>query len=294
VSWLELRVHVSRANAALVENLLEGWPVLAVTLTDEADDPVLEPGVGETPLWPSVCITALFDAGVDIQALTRLLSLVPGVDRPQQVSTRKIQDQAWTRSWMDRFRPMQFGQGLWIVPGERTAPAEAHHVIRLDPGLAFGTGTHPTTRLCLQWIDGHDFSGQAVVDYGCGSGVLGIAAAVKGARQVCCVDNDPQALIATTDNAGRNSVEAIVQTQAVEQYEVGPFDVVLANILAAPLVELAPLLTASLVPGGHLVLSGILEEQVEEVSAAYHAMIGSPDVTIDEGWARLAMTAPAG
>ena len=219
MSWLELSVRVSRQHAPLVENLLKNESVLAVTLTDDSDDPVLEPGVGETPLWPSVCVTALFSGDTAVEPLARMLSLVPGVDRPQQVTFRKFEDQQWERLWLERFKPMQFGQDLWIVPGDQDAPPRAIHVLRLDPGLAFGTGTHATTRLCLQWMDGHDFRGLTVVDYGCGSGVLGIVAAIKGADQVICVDNDPQALIATRDNATRNHVTDRVQVMEPGQFK---------------------------------------------------------------------------
>jgi len=287
MSWLELSVRVSRQNAPLVESLLQNELVLALTLTDDADDPVLEPGVGETPLWPSVCVTALFSGDTPVESLAQVLSLVPGVDRPQHVSFRKFEDQQWERAWLDRFKPMQFGSGLWIVPGALDAPPQATHVLRLDPGLAFGTGTHPTTRLCLQWIDGHDFKGQTVIDYGCGSGVLGIAAAIKGALKVICVDNDPQALVATRDNAARNGVADTIQVFTPEQYEPDQSDVVLANILAGPLVELAPVLLASLRPAGSLVLSGILEAQADEVAAAYRAQTDSLSVVTDDGWVRL-------
>ena len=181
MAWIQISVRVSRGNASLVENLLQDQGAMAVTLTDDADDPVLEPGVGETPLWPSVCVTALFDQETPDEPLTRMLSLVSGIDRPQQGEIRTLDDQKWERVWLDRFRPMRFGCDLWVVPSDQAAPETAGHVLKLDPGLAFGTGTHPTTRLCLEWMDGHDFSGQTVVDYGCGSGVLGIVAAIKGA-----------------------------------------------------------------------------------------------------------------
>jgi len=287
MSWLELSVRVSRQNAPLVESLLQNEAVLALTLTDDADDPVLEPGVGETPLWPSVCVTALFRGDTPVEPLARMLSLVPGVDRPQQVNFRKFEDQQWERVWLDRFQPMQFGADLWIVPGDQQAPGEAKDVLRLDPGLAFGTGTHPTTRLCLQWMDGHDFSGQTVIDYGCGSGVLGIVAAIKGAARVICVDNDPQALVATSDNATRNDVLDRIHELMPEKFKVAPADVVLANILAGPLIELAPVLLASLRSGGYLVLSGILQEQAEEVAKAYRMHFDRLTITTDDGWVRL-------
>jgi ribosomal protein L11 methyltransferase len=179
---------------------------------------------------------------------------------------------------------MQFGSGLWIVPGQGQAPPDARHVLRLDPGLAFGTGTHPTTRLCLEWIDSHDFSGEQVVDYGCGSGVLGITAAIKGARAVICIDNDPQALTATRDNALRNAVQDVIHSLAPEDFKQPSADVVLANILAGPLLELAPRLTAALRPGGTLVLSGILEEQAEEVKNAYTNGFSELQLKMMDGW----------
>jgi len=287
MSWLELSVRVSRQNAPLVENLLGNEPVLAVTLTDDADDPVLEPGVGETPLWPSVCVTALFSGDTPVEPLARLLSLVPGVDRPQLVSFRKFEDQQWERVWLDRFKPMQFGRGLWIVPGNQEIPPAATTVLRLDPGLAFGTGTHPTTRLCLEWMDKHDFHGESVVDYGCGSGVLAVVAAIKGAAHIVAVDNDPQALLASHENALRNNVSDNFLVLPPSRFESQEVDVVLANILAGPLIELAPILLASLRAGGALVLSGILKEQADEVATAYLPQMDQLIVTEDDGWVRL-------
>lgn len=287
MSWLELSVRVARDTAPLVEELLENQPVLALTLTDDADDPVLEPGVGETPLWPSVCVTALFSADTPAEPITRLLSLVPGVDRPQQVSIRKFEDQAWERAWLDRFKPMRFGHALWIVPGEAEAPGEAEHIIRLDPGLAFGTGTHPTTRLCLEWIDATAFSRKNVIDYGCGSGVLGIAACIKGAARVVGVDNDPQALIATMDNAARNGVDKQLACYSPDDFAAEGYHIVLANILAGPLIELAPKLASVLLPGGKLVLSGLLEAQAEEVKAAYAGKFTKLQTNTLDGWVLL-------
>ncbi len=287
MSWLELSVRVTREHAPLVETLLQNEPVLALTLTDDADDPVLEPGVGETPLWPSICVTALFSSDAPVESLSRLLSLIPGVNRPQQVNIRKLEDQPWERVWLDRFKPMNFGANLWIVPGEQEAPSDALHVLRLDPGLAFGTGTHPTTRLCLRWIDGHSFQGLTVVDYGCGSGVLGIAAAIKGADKVICIDNDPQARIATRDNAERNRVTEKIQVLSPDQFSPAHTDIVLANILAGPLIELAPVLLASLRRGGFLVLSGILETQIGALQKTYQPQLDNMNTTLDDGWACL-------
>lgn len=293
MSWLEVSVRVSRENAALVETLLQNQSVLALTLTDDADDPVLEPGVGETPLWPSVCVTALFDGDTETAHLAQLLSLVPGIDRPQLVNFRQFEDQQWQRVWLDRFKPMRFGNSLWIVPGDQTVPAGAIDVLRLDPGLAFGTGTHPTTRLCLEWMDATNFAGKRVLDFGCGSGVLGIVAAIKGASEVVCVDNDPQALTATIDNAARNEVSDQITAASPEMFDASQslnasqFDVVLANILAGPLIELAPLLMSALGNKGSVVLSGILTAQSSEVMAAYQPYSTNIDQAIDDGWVRL-------
>jgi len=298
MSWLELSVRVSRQNARLVESLLQNEPVLALTLTDDADDPVLEPGIGQTPLWPSVCVTALFNGDADAAPLAQILSLVPGVDRPQRVRFRRIENRQWERAWLDHFKAMQFGNDLWIVPAEQPAPGGARHVIRLDPGLAFGTGSHPTTRLCLQWIDSNEVKGLRVMDYGCGSGVLGIAAAIKGAAQVICVDNDPQALVATLENAARNDVADKLCVFTPQQFrqnqaEPGSADVVLANILAGPLVDLAPVLLTSLDAGGALVLSGILAQQADEVRDAYSPQLASMRQTTDTGWVLLSGRKPA-
>lgn len=288
MSWLEVSVRVSRDNAGLVETLLQSHPVLALTLTDDADDPVLEPGVGETPLWPSVCVTALFDGDTETAPLAQLLSLIPGIDRPQLVNFRQFDDQQWQRVWLDRFKPMQFGINLWIVPGGQAVPDGAIDVLRLDPGLAFGTGTHATTRLCLEWMDAQDFAGKRVLDYGCGSGVLGIVAAIKGASEVVCVDNDPQALTATLDNAARNQVSDQIQVTSPGDFDATQvFDVVLANILAGPLIDLAPLLMAALGNNGDVVLSGILTDQSSEVMAAYRPYTGSIEQTVEDGWVRL-------
>ena len=244
MSWLELSVRVSRQNAPLVESLLQNEPVLALTLTDDADDPVLEPGVGETPLWPSVCVTALFSGDTPVEPLTRMLSLVPGVDRPHQVNFRKFEDQQWERVWLDRFKPMQFGSGLWIVPGDAQIPASAAMLCVWIPGWRLALAPiRPPTCVWSGWMAMISML-RPVVDYGCGSGVLGITAAIKGAETVICVDNDPQALTATADNAQRNGVQDKVEVMSPEQFKPQQADVVLANILAGPLVELAPRLSA--------------------------------------------------
>jgi len=281
-----------REQAPLAELVLEQQGALAVTLEDahenDRDHPVLEPGPGATPLWPAAQARGLSEAAAERDSITRALQFVPGVSRPDLIRWREVADQVWERAWMDRFQPMQFGDHLWIVPTGMEIPFDENNIeIHLAPGLAFGTGTHPTTALCLEWLDGQDVTGKDVVDYGCGSGILGIAAALKEAKRVVCVDNDPQALEATSDNAGRNGVTDRVQCLAPEAYSENSADIVLANILAEPLLELAPLLLSSVKRGGTIVLSGILEQQAETVINAYQANCHNICQHEHEGWIRL-------
>lgn len=288
MAWIEVCLSVSGDSSALAELTLEQLGALSITLEDGEDNPVLEPGPGETPLWPFVRVRGLFETAADREAIMTALRAVPGAGRPDQIHWREVADQDWERAWMDRFQPMKFGQHLWIVPGGMKIPPEPGNVkIQLDPGLAFGTGTHPTTALCLEWLDGVDVTSRIVVDYGCGSGILGIAAAVKGAGRVICIDNDPQALEATLDNAGRNGVTGLIECCMPQDFEQRPVDIILANILALPLIELAPLLLSSLNPAGSLVLSGILEEQADTVLAAYQAGLASFEMKAMDGWVRL-------
>ena len=286
--WLEISITVDRDQVPVAEALFDELGALAVTYEDEADRPVLEPEPGTTPLWPVVQLRGLFEADADRSLLLATLNSLPDASRPDGVRWREVGDRDWTRAWMDRFQPMRFGRRLWIVPGGMSIPANPDNVeLSLDPGLAFGTGTHPTTALCLEWLDAHAAPGGTIVDYGCGSGVLGIAAALMGAHQVIAVDNDPQALEATRANAIRNRVAERVVCHAPEAFPRVRADLVLANILAGPLVGLAPILIASARPGAPIVLSGILEEQAEDVAAAYDPACNLTGIAAREGWARL-------
>lgn len=296
MAWLELTVSIAREAVPAAEEALEALGALSVTLQDDADHPVLEPDPGTTPLWPVVQLCGLFEGSADRDGLLAGLAAaglldgggLPAAGRPERIRWREVDDRDWTRAWMDRFRPMRFGRRLWIVPSGMAIPPDPDTVeISLDPGLAFGTGTHPTTALCLEWLDAQSAVDGCVVDYGCGSGVLGIAAALLGAARVVCVDNDPQALEATTANAARNHVADRIAGQLPDAFAETAADIVLANILAGPLVTLAPRLCGCLKPGGRIVLSGLLEEQVEEVSAAYRASCAVTGVATREGWARL-------
>lgn len=287
-SWAEVSLSIPRERVAVVEAALQELGALAVTLVDQADQPVLEPAVGTAPLWPVVQVRGLFSATAGRGEVSLALLHVAGLERPDALVWRDIADQAWERAWMDRFHPMQFGRRLWIVPTGMEAPADEQALLlHLDPGLAFGTGTHPTTAMCLEWIDGREFAGSMVVDYGCGSGVLGIACALKGAREVVCVDNDPQALEATAANAARNGVRGRIRCETPKTFRENRADVVLANILAGPLIELAPLLQGSLRSGGDIVLSGILQEQAPAVAQAYLNGCGDMEICEQEGWVRL-------
>ena len=288
MAWLEISLSVERTAVAAAEAALEALGALAVTLLDAADHAVLEPDPGSTPLWPVVQVRGLFEDTVDRQFVVGGLRGVPGADRPAHIRWREVGDRDWERAWMDRFRPMRFGRRLWIVPGGMAIPPAPDNVeISLDPGLAFGTGTHPTTALCLEWLDGHHVSGQHVVDYGCGSGILGIAAVLLGATRVHCIDNDPQALEATALNAHRNGVTDRIHCHAPADFAVQRADAVLANILAGPLIELEPVLTGSARPGACIVLSGLLKEQLQEVAAAYRATCEVKHSEVGDGWARL-------
>jgi ribosomal protein L11 methyltransferase len=283
--WHQLTLTTPSNQADTLEDTLLELGAVSVTMQDAADVPVLEPLPGETPLWPEVNVVGLFEHDTD----TNLVDVQLAAQDCAPGTWTYIEDQDWERAWMDQFHPLQFGERLWIVPSWLPAPDPQAVNILLDPGLAFGTGTHPTTSLCMEWLDGADITDKTVLDYGCGSGILAIAALKLGARHAWGIDIDPQALTATRDNAGRNNIEAqrlhTGLPGALPPSET--FDVLLANILMGPLIELAPTLTAHVKPGGRLVLSGLLAEQAEGVMAAYDADFDFDPPAIKEGWARL-------
>jgi ribosomal protein L11 methyltransferase len=290
--WLQVRLAITPHQAAVLEDQLLELGAVSVTFMDAEDQPIFEPDLGTTPLWTHTHLLALFEDGTDTDAVLAQLKLQRGGELPEY-QVERIEDQDWERSWMDNFQPMRFGRRLWIVPGGMEIPGQAageRHArveISLDPGLAFGTGTHPTTALCLEWLDAQPAVAGCVVDYGCGSGVLAIAAALLGAARVVCVDNDPQALEATAANAARNAVADRVHCLAPEAFAEAGADIVLANILAGPLMRLAPRLTQCVRAGGRIVLSGLLEEQLEEVAAAWCPTCAVTGSVVREGWARL-------
>ena len=287
--WLEFSLVAQRDSVERVERALEDVGALSVTLLDAENHPILEPAAGETPVWPQAQVTALFDANVDRHGLFDALQLLIPWLTPGKIEVREVADADWTRAWMDQFKPMQFGRRTFIYPWNIEPPADADAVIvRLDPGLAFGTGTHATTALCLQWLDGLELAGKTVVDFGCGSGILAIAALKLGAARAIGIDNDPQALIASRDNAERNGVADRLELFPPEDAPHAQADVVVANILASALVALESELAALAAPGAPIALSGILVGQEEEVVDAYRPHFDALEVATQEDWVRVA------
>ena len=271
--WLQLQIHTDRQCSDAIEQALLAAGAAAVTLQDAADQPILEPGVGETPLWNDVRVTGLFAAAIDTDLAAVRAAAAYGAELPRH-RWEILEDKDWEREWMQHYRPLRCGQRLWVCPSWLQPPEPAAVNLLLDPGLAFGTGTHPTTFLCLQWLDGLDLAGKTVLDYGCGSGILGIAALLLGATQVIAVDNDPQALLATRDNGARNHIDPQrLTTCSPDQIPAIQADISVANILA-----------------------GLLESQADEVMTAYAAQFAFAPAAQLQQWVRLcaAKTVQAG
>lgn len=272
---------VSKADAEEVEQCCWDLGAVSVTMMDDSGVDLLEPAPGETPLWESVSLNGLFEEDVDVQTVEvklRALGL--------QVHADTILDQDWERAWLARFRPMRFGERLWICPTGFRVDEPGAVVVDLDPGLAFGTGTHATTAMCLEWLDASIQGGEKLLDYGCGSGILTIAAVKLGAGTTTAIDNDPQAVTAARINAARNDIEQSVEVLDSKQRVTSDFDVVVANILAEPLVTLSRKVSGALKSGGLLVLSGIVESQVAWVSDAY-TNVRFDEPLVRDGWVRL-------
>lgn len=269
--WLQLHLDTTSAQAQELADLLSELGAVSVSLTDAADTPLFEPAPGTAPLWQQTRVTGLFGGDTVADVIVAVLRDRLGDNAIAGWQAETLADQSWERTWMDRFEPLRFGARLWICPSWHRPPRPDAVNVLLDPGLAFGTGTHTTTAMCLEWLDAHDVSGLKVLDYGCGSGILSVAAAKLGAHHVWAVDHDPQALDATRANAAKNHASGDISVSLPEQLATECFDLVVANILAQPLIELAPRLLAALKHGGDLVLSGILKEQADSVCAAYSA-----------------------
>ena len=290
MNWLQISINTSKDHAETAEDCLFSSGAQTVTLTDAADQPILEPGVHEIPLWNAVIATGLFDFENNEKALLESIQQCLGTIQ-YDCSTEILKDKNWTRAWMDHYHPMQFGERLWVCPLHLEPPDPAAINLRLDPGLAFGTGTHPTTSLCLQWLDKNMKEQESVLDYGCGSGILAIAACMLGARHADGVDIDPQALIATHNNAETNQVNEKISSYLPDDFQQQhtdtQYDTVMANILSGPLAELAPTLAKHTKAGGQIILSGILREQAETVLAAYNEFFIMDKPEFEEDWTLL-------
>ncbi|GGZ99155.1 50S ribosomal protein L11 methyltransferase [Ignatzschineria ureiclastica] len=286
--WFELTLKAdSRLTAELLDEALVESGAVAVTMKDGEDEPIFEPLPGETPLWRETLVTGLYEEPCDVDGIIAFLSQY--LDEPHLpiVETHELEDKDWVKAWQDHYKPIKFGPNLWICPTHLPSPEPEIATVRLDPGLAFGTGTHPTTALCLEWLSENQslFIDQIIIDYGCGSGILGIAGQLLGAKSCYSTDIDPQAIYATEQNAERNNVEIVASLP--EGFSPPKARVVLSNILSGPLVELAPILGNLVEPGGHLVLAGLLDHDAEFVKLAYRdQFVFEADKSLD-GWTRL-------
>lgn len=286
--WIQIKINTSGAHAEETGDALIESGAVSVTFQDTHDNPVYEPLPGETRLWGDTDAIGLFDAETDMQQVIGMLEQQPQPGPGFRYKIEQIEDKDWEREWMDNFHPMCFGKRLWICPSWREVPDPGAVNVMLDPGLAFGTGTHPTTSLCLNWLDSQDLTGKTVIDFGCGSGILAIAALKLGARHAIGIDIDPQAIQASRDNAERNGVSDKLDLYLPHQQPAGlSADVVVANILAGPLRELAPLIGVLPVSGGKLALSGVLASQADDVCSAYTDEFVLDPVAEKEEWCRI-------
>jgi len=266
MAWVQISVEVAGDQVEEVSEAFNTIGALSVTVQDAGDEPLLEPAPGETPLWSNTRVIALFDAAQDAAELKQQLQSVLDAPVPDFLA-ESLEDRDWSNTWRDTFGAMQFGERLWVCPVGESPPDPDAIVVHMDPGMAFGTGTHATTAMCLRWLDARPPANQSVIDYGCGSGILAIAAHKLGAANVTAVDIDPQALQATWENAHRNDCD--IEVSHPEALGQRSADLVVANILANPLIELAEGMARRVRTGGCLVLTGILAEQAEAVMAAY-------------------------
>ena len=299
--FLELSLRVRAEDEHRAENALMDLGALSVTLMDaDAATPnekaVLEPGVGETPLWPEITLLALFPGDTVAELVLHALESFDDAIDLSQADFREVADQDWERAWMDQYVPLSFGTRTWIVPWNMDPPPEARDgvIVRLDPGLAFGSGTHPTTSLCLQWLDSLVLRDKVVLDFGCGSGILALAALKLGAKAAVGVDNDPQALAATADNAERNGVGDLLTVYSPEDEPAATYPVAVANILASALDALAETLASRVAPGGMIALSGILQGQEDALLERYAAWFDHLVAAQEGDWMRITGVRKAG
>ncbi len=290
MAWLQIKFNVCPEQVDEFSDLLVETGAVSVTLEDGADQAIFEPPPGEIQLWQQTRIVGLYADTTHLETLIQTLisRLAP---KPLPGYTHEIlEDKVWERVWMEEFHPICFGEKLWICPSWR-APPHSHAInIKLDPGLAFGTGTHPTTSLCLKWLDANPPKNLDVIDYGCGSGILAVAAAMLQATKVWAIDHDPQAIQATMDNARNNQVEHLIHAGTAEIAPTHKVDLLLANILAQPLIEFAPIFADMIKPHGRIVLSGILNHQADRVTEAFQDNFEQISITHEDEWVRITAT----
>ncbi len=286
--WIQLRLSANEETAEKYSDWLSACGAQAVTFIDAKDTPIYEPLPGDEVIyWNNTVVMGLYDASHDMdKVLNYLKGIHPDKDK-MAYKLEQLEDKDWEREWMDNFHPMKFGQRLWICPSWRDVPDPTAVNVMLDPGLAFGTGTHPTTALCLTWLDGLDLKGKTVVDFGCGSGILSLAALKLGAKKVIGIDIDPQALQASLENAKRNQCEDRLALFLPKDQPEFKADVVVANILAGPLRELAPVIIEYVASNGVLALSGVLEEQAQQLQTIYGEYCQMDEITVQDEWVRL-------
>jgi ribosomal protein L11 methyltransferase len=287
MAWQQITVITDEQTAPEVAELFSDLGAVSVTYMDAEDEPVYEPAIGETKIWSNTQVIALFELDADFEVVAERVRRTFGATQLRDWRMEKIEDQAWERAWMEYYQPMKFGDKLWVCPTGQEQHEPGTVCMLLDPGLAFGTGTHPTTALCLEWLARHDLTGKTVIDYGCGSGILAVAAVLLGAKEAHAVDIDPQALTATLSNAEKNAVQDRIKVYLPEQLPAMQADIVLANILAKPLCELSERISALVKSGGALVLSGILAEQTAQVADAYTTAVELNAPAQQEDWIRL-------
>ncbi|PJE78788.1 Ribosomal protein L11 methyltransferase [invertebrate metagenome] len=284
--WIQIKIETHPDHTEILEDLLMEAGASAVTLQDRKDQPVYEPLPGTTPLWSNLLIIGLFDAHADMEHVIDILKEDAGLDPFPSYHIEIVEDRDWEREWMVHFHPICFGSRLWVCPSWKEVPKPDAVNLMLDPGLAFGTGTHPTTALCLKWLDQQEkIANASVLDYGCGSGILGIAALLLGAHHVTGVDIDPQALTATAENARRNNLPVEkLQVFLPQDFVPSQFDIVIANILSGPLTQLASKLAEYTKPGGQIALSGLLVDQADAINSAYSPWFIMNQPVQQDGW----------
>ncbi|EJA7360424.1 TPA: 50S ribosomal protein L11 methyltransferase [Vibrio alginolyticus] len=287
--WIQIKLNATNENAEQIgDMLMEETGALSVTFLDAQDTPVFEPLPGETRLWGDTDILALYDAEADTNFIIDQIKASNMLADNFAYKVEQLEDKDWEREWMENFHPMKFGERLWICPSWRDIPDPDAVNVMLDPGLAFGTGTHPTTALCLEWLESMDLSGKTVIDFGCGSGILAITAIKLGAEKVIGIDIDPQALLASKDNAERNGVADKLEVYLPQNQPEGLVaDVVVANILAGPLRELAPIIKGLVKPNGDLAMSGVLDTQAEDVANYYRDELHIDPIVEQSEWCRI-------